>query len=323
MLVNVISRIRKKLHRISRAIRQRKAEAGPYHFLIKNWAALEDIDLAADVLGTQFFRERMQPVEVIPNDGQRVVVLAPHQDDETIGAGGTLVRAARLGAKVDIVFMTDGEQQQVGKGWEDSIRIRDCEAEEACAHIPGATIHRFGISNQIPRPSQKDITRLGQLLHRLSADIVMVPWLLDLPAKHRMINHLFALAEAQYPLPDARVWGYQVHNSIFPNVYVDITEVMSVKRNMLACYRSQNESKRFDHLIPGLNAWNARFISTLENKYLELFFVLPAREYTDLVKSKYENHIQQVYRNEPELAAHMGTLHYSRDRLPLTQPDKK
>jgi len=36
------------------------------------------------------------------------IVFAPHQDDETLGCGGTLVRKCAMGSPVSVVFMTDG-----------------------------------------------------------------------------------------------------------------------------------------------------------------------------------------------------------------------
>jgi LmbE family N-acetylglucosaminyl deacetylase len=38
------------------------------------------------------------------------VVFAPHQDDETLGSGGTILRKRAAGADVTIVFMTDGRR---------------------------------------------------------------------------------------------------------------------------------------------------------------------------------------------------------------------
>src|ERR1700722_16160488 len=41
-------------------------------------------------------------------DGGTVVVLAPHMDDEVIGCGGTLARHVAAGAKITVIFLTDG-----------------------------------------------------------------------------------------------------------------------------------------------------------------------------------------------------------------------
>ena len=38
------------------------------------------------------------------------VVFAPHQDDETLGCGGTIIKKKRLGGDVSIVFVTDGSR---------------------------------------------------------------------------------------------------------------------------------------------------------------------------------------------------------------------
>ena len=38
------------------------------------------------------------------------IIFSPHQDDETLGCGGTIIRKREAGAEVKIVFMTDGSQ---------------------------------------------------------------------------------------------------------------------------------------------------------------------------------------------------------------------
>lgn len=45
--------------------------------------------------------------------GDRVLVLAPHPDDETLGAGGVIQRAVGAGARVKVVLMTNGENNRL------------------------------------------------------------------------------------------------------------------------------------------------------------------------------------------------------------------
>src|SRR5882724_2841134 len=47
------------------------------------------------------------PVVCKPESG-KILVLAPHMDDETLGCGGTIARHAQAGADVAVVFLTDG-----------------------------------------------------------------------------------------------------------------------------------------------------------------------------------------------------------------------
>jgi len=49
-----------------------------------------------------------------PRATDRIVVFAPHPDDETLGAGGYLQRATAAGARVRVVLMTNGEYGRTG-----------------------------------------------------------------------------------------------------------------------------------------------------------------------------------------------------------------
>lgn len=48
-------------------------------------------------------------------EGERVLILAPHPDDETIGAGGTIVNFLRQGHQVLVVFLTNGDANIASK----------------------------------------------------------------------------------------------------------------------------------------------------------------------------------------------------------------
>ena len=49
-----------------------------------------------------------------PTAADRVLVLAPHCDDETIACGGTIAAAVRAGARVQVVIATNGDGFRVG-----------------------------------------------------------------------------------------------------------------------------------------------------------------------------------------------------------------
>jgi len=44
-----------------------------------------------------------------PRAGETIIIFAPHEDDEILGTGGYIQRAVAVGAKVHVVFMTNGE----------------------------------------------------------------------------------------------------------------------------------------------------------------------------------------------------------------------
>jgi LmbE family N-acetylglucosaminyl deacetylase len=57
---------------------------------------------------------RLEDIPELPIKGiQRLLVIAPHPDDETLGAGGAIQAALAQGAEVKIVMMTNGDGQAV------------------------------------------------------------------------------------------------------------------------------------------------------------------------------------------------------------------
>jgi LmbE family N-acetylglucosaminyl deacetylase len=73
--------------------------------------------------------------------GQSALVFAPHEDDETLGCGGTIARKKQMGAIVKIIFMTDGSASHPRlMSPEDLSKLRRQEAINA-AKILGIPAH--------------------------------------------------------------------------------------------------------------------------------------------------------------------------------------
>lgn len=279
-----------------------RMKTGPYRFLIRRWGGITDIDLAIGTLSTQFFDSELVPLPLPVEEMRSILVLAPHQDDETIGAGGTLLLAKRAGAELHILFVTDGRSKgavSYAPNPEEVVRIRNREAKEVCDRL-GAHIHHLGINNANPNPTVNDLDCLSRKIEQLSPQVLLIPWLLDTP-KHRFVNHLLWLANRYRQLPNCEIWGYQVHNSLLPNGYVDITDVAEEKRKLLECYTSQNyHVKRYDHMAMGMSAWNCRFLPNYKAdpvaRYVEVFCALPLREHLQLTEEFYLPDLDATYR---------------------------
>jgi GlcNAc-PI de-N-acetylase len=81
-----------------------------------------------------FLRSRQQAV-IEPVDeasfAASAIVFAPHQDDETLGCGGTIICKRLAGVKIKIVYLTDGSgaNAHLGVVAPDELRqIREAEA---------------------------------------------------------------------------------------------------------------------------------------------------------------------------------------------------
>jgi len=295
----------RRIHRQIRRFTIRRKKSGPYRFLIRRWESICDIDLATGVLDSQFFDSVLVPQPLPVTQLRSIIVLAPHQDDETIGAGGLLLLARNAGIELHVIFITDGRSKGAvpyAATPEEVVQIRNQEASKVCDRI-GAQRHHIGINNANPCPTFNDLDCLSSKIESISPQVVLVPWLLDTP-KHRLVNHLLWLANCRQALPDCEIWGYQVHNSLIPNGYVDITDVADEKRQLLEYYASQNRHvKRYDHISMGMAAWNCRFLPNYKAdpvaRYVEIFFALPLQDHLKLIESFYLSDLNSTYRGLP------------------------
>ena len=69
---------------------------------------LSDLDMTQRLLDTDWFRDRAEPQLSSGPDGRRLLVFAPHPDDEIIGCGGVLLNAVKIGCEIQVVYVTDG-----------------------------------------------------------------------------------------------------------------------------------------------------------------------------------------------------------------------
>src|SRR4030095_6335023 len=53
--------------------------------------------------------ESSQALDALISQRDRLVVLSPHPDDETLAAGGLIQRVLQSGGKVKVVFLTSGD----------------------------------------------------------------------------------------------------------------------------------------------------------------------------------------------------------------------
>jgi len=163
--------------------------------------------------------------------GRRLLVVAPHPDDEVLAAGAVIARARREGDDVDVVVATDGDVGVDRTRAPDLGRARQEETRRALAvlDVPPASIEFLGYADEtlaaawserwvaarrgeVDVPSTALIDALGASLRAARPDTVFIPLPLDEHPDHGALGRfslLAILAEAARPGP--RVLGYVVH----------------------------------------------------------------------------------------------------------------
>ncbi|HEX9417746.1 MAG TPA: PIG-L family deacetylase [Methylomirabilota bacterium] len=173
-------------------------------------------------------------LHTFPQLGTRVFVLAPHPDDEVLGAAGLIDAVRRRGLDMHVVVATDGaagpDKLGLGKGL---AREREAETRRALAAlgVPLASVSFLGVPDghltrlwergwgpdtSGERESADDV--LGALDAAFVAgtpDAVVLPMPLDAHPDHRALHHfaVLALLGARPEVRPPEVLGYLIHGS--------------------------------------------------------------------------------------------------------------
>jgi len=211
----------------------------------------------------QLLRLALSTASLLPSDAplavlpafRRVLVVAPHPDDETIGAGGTIARLARGGAEVHVVVVTDGEAT-VGSpyGAAETARRRRAEVASACRRLGAHPPLSLGLPDgRVFEHLDQLVSLLRHQLSSLTPQVVLTPWPLERHPDHRACTA--ALARAQPT--EAELWGYEAHTPIpLPDRVIDIHADLAAKEAALAAHVTA--ARAFDlHACLGLARWRA------------------------------------------------------------------
>jgi len=216
--------------------------------------------------------------------GHRIVVLAPHPDDDVIGCGGTIHKHCMTGDHVAVIYMTDGA---CGGDWsappsEELAAARRKEAEEAAGILGVKDLAFFGEPDGKLASGPEVVSSLLDKIGRIAADCLLLPAFLDGHPDHEATNRVFADA-APHLKKDMTVWAYEVWSPLNPNRIVDITPLRDIKERAIRKHASQ--MKRIDYVETtiGLNRFRSMAVSAGRG-FCEAFFATDAQRYAALVK---------------------------------------
>ncbi|MXX62281.1 MAG: glycosyltransferase, partial [Holophagales bacterium] len=238
----------------------------------------------------------------------RVLVLAPHYDDEVLGCGGLILQLAAGGARIVCAFMSDGsggvEGPPEGSTREQYSRRRRKEADEAAAALGIDSVvhlgHRHGLQDGALASSLDELTgHIETLLQEHRPDLLLVPSPLEVTPDHRatfralheaLINGRQGRTEGGEPLPSQdddsspgdltlRVLCYEVNHPFYPDLLVDVTAELDGVVEAMSHYRSQLERHDYMGSCRGLRRYRSLTVPD-PCRYAEGYCQLTANDFT-------------------------------------------
>jgi len=218
------------------------------------------------------------PYEAQNLRSERLLVFAPHPDDEVIGCGGLVALHLREGRRVRIVVVTDGTEAETS-GDRDAYRdLRERETIAAVASLGEAEVEFLRIPDRRLDAHAASI-RFGEILGSFKPNLIAVPSTVEIHPDHLALSRAFCDFIAADPslfadLAVAKVAFYEVSQPIRPNALVDITAVAEAKYAAIAIHESQTKLRDYTAFARGLNTYRAMTLPP-EVKFAEAYWVTP------------------------------------------------
>lgn len=213
---------------------------------------------------------------------ERILVVSPHPDDETLGAGGTLLSYKAKGAKIFWLNITDISHSHSFSQEQKEKRSREIEEVK--------TIYDFdGFYNLCLEPAHLFQYAETELIHQISAVIhkvkptsLFLPYEFDIHSDHGIVfRACFSCTKwFRYPFlkkifameivseTDFSIRGFQ------PNYFVDISDYLKKKNEILRCYESEIQAPPFPRSIENVEALATIRGSSAGFRYGEGFLLL-------------------------------------------------
>jgi LmbE family N-acetylglucosaminyl deacetylase len=211
----------------------------------------------------------------------RVLVLAPHPDDETMGPGGTLAHHARQGDRVHALFICSGIQGDPDGLFDrealPGMREREARAAGAILGIREFTFfgypdnlsdadysHVFGNLPADPEEQRRALVgglaeKLIQVMSADRPDIVSYPWPGEINPDHWAVGK--AVEQARAARPDlakgVAFLGYEIWSPCPAEIVVDVSDTFGDKLRAVAEYKTQLAYRDYVPSLSGLAAYRS------------------------------------------------------------------
>ena len=212
---------------------------------------------------------------------QRVLVLAPHADDEVFGCGGSIHLLAQRGAAVTVIVATDGAQ---GSPPDAEREAESCAAAKVLGY---PTPEFWRLPDRGVRYGEALVSRIREAVERTNAELVFAPALSELHPDHQTLA--LAGAEAVRRIGgECRIAFYEVSAPLVPNTLIDITNAEHAKQSAMACFATQLARQRYDEHIAALNRYRSYTLGE-GVRAAEAFFIVSAGELATGLGPLYES----------------------------------
>lgn len=214
----------------------------------------------------------------------KVLVAMAHPDDAEILVGGTLLHLKSLGWEIGILTMTSGDCGSATHSREEISRIRYAEAKAAAASLD-AWYECAGLMDVEVFANAENLRRVVERMRHFNPDVVITHSPVDYMLDHEEASRLARGASFALSMPLYQTWQIapseptaatpalyyadplegidSMGERRWPQFYVNITDAIEQKRELLSWHQSQRDWLRAHHgvdqYLNRMTEWAAKF----------------------------------------------------------------
>jgi len=212
----------------------------------------------------------------------KILVIAPHPDDEVLGCGGTIGRLSSEGNTVTLCIVTKPYPPDWSKEYIDKKAV-EIEKSNKKLGITKTIFLGFPTVKLDTVPQKELNDALSRVIADTQPDIVFIPHNGDLNKDHRIV-HEAALVVTRplcssikkilaYETLSETEWGHSIAQ-FRPGVYIDITGFIELKKEAMQLFETELKIAPHPRSIELISALAMKRGSEIGVKYAEAFMLI-------------------------------------------------
>tara|TARA_Y100000589_G_C27174183_1_gene638015 strand:+ start:45 stop:749 length:705 start_codon:yes stop_codon:yes gene_type:complete len=220
----------------------------------------------------------------------RVLVVAPHCDDEVLGCGGTIKFLADNGIDI-FLYVVTGHGDEIHPIWPKDIWDtvhKECQKSSSYLGIKEVIQGNLPAICLPDLPIYKVNEEIQSVLNKIKPSVIFMPWKGDMHKDHEIINYALSVNLRPYISTNKNlrlVLCYEVlsetnlplepsnYTQFIPNFYLDISKYINHKLEALKFYKSQLTDSPSPRSIEAVKALAKLRGAHIRKKFAEAFVI--------------------------------------------------
>lgn len=214
-----------------------------------------------------------------------VLVVAAHSDDEALGCSGTISKHIEQGDSVHLLFMTDGVASRSAKVNNKKKRLTAAQGVAEILGVDTLTNLNFPDNRMDSIPLLDVVKEIEDKISQVQPEVIYTHHIGDLNIDHQITHK--AVITACRPHPGfcvRKIYAFEVLSStewqtpgvesFCPNMFIDITDYIDIKKQVLKVYSAEMHQTPHSRSIDNAIRLNAVRGNSIGVDYAEAFVLI-------------------------------------------------